>query len=352
MSASCAAPGTVVGQTSRGWWPSWRPARTCGHRYGGLPRRGRQGLSPSSEGHPDRPWSLGHSYSPWSFGSLIQPLVVGSLTAPLAGGQPSPGEVPAAVIGAAKDESSPFGGNPVRECPAATGAGDTRSPETDATRQVPPCGPRPVIKPLSPERYRVQFTIGQEAHDILRRLQTLLRREIPDGDAGAIFERALRLLHGEVEAARFGRTTKVKDKPPNDQKSVPAATPAYEDRIRPGADPRATSSAASAAPGASSHLHWERRGMAPSRYIPKAVRRAVWYRDRGQCAFVSASGQRCVEQEFLELHHLQPYALNGPATITNIALRCRLHNAYEAEVIFGARGILRHRQSERHEPPG
>jgi len=67
------------------------------------------------------------------------------------------------------------------------------------------------------------------------------------------------------------------------------------------------------------------------------VKRAVWYRDRGQCAFVSRSGVRCGEEEYLELHHIQPHALKGPATVANIALRCRRHNVYEAEVIFGAR---------------
>jgi hypothetical protein len=36
-----------------------------------------------------------------------------------------------------------------------------------------------VIETTSPERYRVQFTIGKESHDKLRRLQALLRREIP-----------------------------------------------------------------------------------------------------------------------------------------------------------------------------
>src|SRR5689334_9899547 len=53
---------------------------------------------------------------------------------------------------------------------------------------------RPVIENTSPDRYRVQFTIGKESHDRLRKLQALLRREIPDGDAGAIVERALVLL--------------------------------------------------------------------------------------------------------------------------------------------------------------
>jgi 5-methylcytosine-specific restriction endonuclease McrA len=181
---------------------------------------------------------------------------------------------------------------------------------------VPPVS-RAVVQPLSPERYRVQFTIGRDAHDILRRVQTLLRREIPDGDAGAIFERALRLLHMEVEAAKFGRPRKSGARKAARQGAPSAASTAYENRIRPGAD------AASPA----------------SRYIPKAVKRAVWYRDRAQCAFVSASGQRCAERDFLELHHIHPYALKGAATVTNIALRCRTHNAYEAEMVFGARRI-------------
>jgi len=76
----------------------------------------------------------------------------------------------------------------------------------------------------------------------------------------------------------------------------------------------------------------------PSRHIPNAVRRAVWRRDEGQCAFVATTGRRCSERNFLEFHHIQPYALEGPATVGNISIRCRRHNAYEAELIFGPRG--------------
>ena len=57
----------------------------------------------------------------------------------------------------------------------------------------------------------------------------------------------------------------------------------------------------------------------------------------GQCAFVSDAGRRCMERSFLELHHIQPHALEGPATVGNIALRCRRHNQYEAELVFGAK---------------
>jgi hypothetical protein len=67
------------------------------------------------------------------------------------------------------------------------------------------------------------------------------------------------------------------------------------------------------------------------------VKRAVWWRDAGQCAFVSDGGRRCTQRSFLELHHIQPYALNGPATVSNISLRCRRHNQYEGEVVFGMR---------------
>jgi 5-methylcytosine-specific restriction endonuclease McrA len=80
----------------------------------------------------------------------------------------------------------------------------------------------------------------------------------------------------------------------------------------------------------------EGAGRGPSsRHIPNAVKREVWRRDRRQCAFVSADGRRCGERAFLELHHVHPYSLDGAATVDNIALRCRSHNQYESEMIFG-----------------
>jgi len=155
---------------------------------------------------------------------------------------------------------------------------------------------RPTVRASAPQRYRVQFTIGQEAHDKLRRVQALLRREVRNGDPGLIFEKALDLLLEKVEKAKLGA----------------AATPRRRRVIRPGTD-------------------------RTSRHIPADVKRAVWLRDRGQCAFVAPTGVRCTERTFLELHHVQPHALQGPATAANIALRCRRHNQYEAEVVFGPR---------------
>src|SRR5262249_27517383 len=46
-------------------------------------------------------------------------------------------------------------------------------------------------------------------------------------------------------------------------------------------------------------------------------------------------GKRCGERVFLELHHVLPHGDGGEASLANIELRCRAHNAYEADLYFG-----------------
>jgi hypothetical protein len=118
-------------------------------------------------------------------------------------------------------------------------------------------------------------------------VQALLRREIPDGDPGVIFDRAVTLLLEKVERTKIGRATR------------PRPAPVIRSRT----------------------------DKNPSRTVPSAVKRVAWQRDGGQCAFVSSSGRRCAERSFLEFHHVQPHAQQGPATVGNISLRCRRHNA-------------------------
>ncbi len=47
----------------------------------------------------------------------------------------------------------------------------------------------PRLEPLAPQRFAVQFTIGQSAHERLRRAQELLSRRLPSGDLAEIFVR-------------------------------------------------------------------------------------------------------------------------------------------------------------------
>ncbi len=193
-------------------------------------------------------------------------------------------------------------------------------------------GPRPIVQPSAPGRYRVQFTIGHESHDELRRLQALLRREIPSGDPGLIFERALHLLLEKVEKAKLG----------NARRREAAGYPFRNDDATAVKDARAAvvprRDGASGDPAPNRAFRTE---PARSRHIPAAVRAAVWSRDNARCAFVGGSGNRCTERSFLEFHHLQPFAVGGTPTVGNIALRCRRHNQYEGELDFGARSRQR-----------
>jgi hypothetical protein len=45
-----------------------------------------------------------------------------------------------------------------------------------------------------------------------------------------------------------------------------------------------------------------------SRDVAADVKRVVWVRDAGRCAFLGASGHRCSERGILEYHHVVPYA--------------------------------------------
>src|SRR5262249_18804696 len=64
----------------------------------------------------------------------------------------------------------------------------------------------PVIAPLAPELYKIQFTARAEMHAKLRRAQDLMRHQIPTGDPAAIIDRALTMLVTHLEKTRLGAT--------------------------------------------------------------------------------------------------------------------------------------------------
>jgi 5-methylcytosine-specific restriction endonuclease McrA len=84
-----------------------------------------------------------------------------------------------------------------------------------------------------------------------------------------------------------------------------------------------------------------------SRYVPVAVRKEVWKRDAGSCAFVGSTGRRCNSRHQVQLHHLDPFARGGRATAANLTLRCRVHNHHAAEQDYGAEQIARQIASHR-----
>jgi len=153
-------------------------------------------------------------------------------------------------------------------------------------------------EPLSPERYRIQFTASRELRDKVERLQALMQE-----DLAAVIEAAVTEKLERLEAKRYGETKK----PRKDLENTDTS-------------PR-------------------------SRYMPAAVRRAVRKRDGNQCGFVDKNGRRCTERRHLEFHHHDPFGRGGDHDPAKISLRCRAHNAYLAEREYGMEVMQRYRRN-------
>jgi hypothetical protein len=155
-----------------------------------------------------------------------------------------------------------------------------------------------VLRPLAPARYRVQFTASEALRDKLERLQALL----PGADLATLVEQAVTEKLERLEARRFGRTKA----------------------------PRKTLGQADTSGG--------------RRSIPAPVRRAVYERAGGRCAFVDTLGRRCEARSRLEFHHRHPHGYGGDRTPDNISLLCRPHNLYLAEIDYGPAAVATHRR--------
>ena len=175
-------------------------------------------------------------------------------------------------------------------------AADTQAPAASIPR--PPLSGRRAVTPMAEDVFLIRLAASGEMVARLRHAQDLLAHAVARGDVIEVFDRGLKALIADLERKKAGVTT--------------------APRRRRKAEPNAT------AADAAGH----------TRYVEAGVRRAVWARDGGQCAYVSTDGRRCEARAFLQFHHLKPYEVGGPATVENIALRCRAHNQYEADVFF------------------
>jgi hypothetical protein len=149
-------------------------------------------------------------------------------------------------------------------------------PLAEVAPRIPPKSP-PLVVPLAPDRYRVTVTVSGDTCEMLELAQDLLRHAIPSGDPAEIVARALKLLVEDLARRKFAVTAGSKQ-------------------------PRRTA----------------RHPEEPT----AGVRRAVYLRDHGRCAFVGSNGRLCRARGLLEFHHVVPRAAGGLATADDISLRC------------------------------
>jgi len=161
-------------------------------------------------------------------------------------------------------------------------------------------------------------TIGHEAKGALDELKNLLSHQVPTGDPAIIVEKALALLLTETKRKRAAL---VKRPRANARKRNDEGKHGSTDKSR------------------------DDKGGQRTRVIPSNVRRAVFERDGGRCAFIDDNGRKCGSAWQVELHHCVPFGRDGPHSVENIELRCRAHNQYEAELEFGKAFMEKRRQS-------
>jgi len=180
-----------------------------------------------------------------------------------------------------------------------------------ASLAVPVPVARPELRPVSAETYSLRVTIDAACKAELDQLASLLSHKT-GGDLGAVLREAIRCgiaTHGKRRGA-------------------------VEPERRRGAAPDPATAAGSAtAPGA-----------VDPRAIPMEVKREVWKRDGGRCAWTSPDGRRCGSTWRLEFGHITPVAVGGPPTAANIRIECGAHNDHEADRFFGPDHMAKYRR--------
>jgi len=224
--------------------------------------------------------------------TLVQPVSVAaaaptSVPALVATAQLAPGRVVPADLSEPTKCMGPVSGGQGVLSPAAFEPASI--PESRSSEPA-----RPRVAPLSPGRYALQVTVNQRTYELLRQAKALLAHAQPSCDVADVLERALEGLVERLEKQKFAKTSR---------------------KVR-------------------------RRSHASGRHVPAEIKRAVYERDGGRCTFVGDNRKRCNARDRLEFDHVQPVARGGRSTAENLRLRCRAHNQFEAERVYGA-GFMR-----------
>ena len=149
------------------------------------------------------------------------------------------------------------------------------------------------IEPFAAHRVRFGFNGDEETLELVMRARNLLKHKYPFGQLEDIFKDALKALIDKKDPGR---------QPPTGQ------------------------------------------AVSLTRSLSRRVRRQVWERDGGQCAFEPPGGPRCQARGLLEFDHIRPWTLGGLSTADNLRLLCRAHNQAAAEGFFGSRDLPMNRE--------
>jgi hypothetical protein len=171
--------------------------------------------------------------------------------------------------------------------------------------------PRDVVEPLTADHRRLHVTVSRRLLKKLDAARDGLSHAIPGATTEQVIEAALDLLLEKQARARG-----LVKRPRTSIQAPPLELPLQEPPPPRRDGPRET--------------------------IPAAVRRAVWERDGGRCAWPLDAGGCCGSTHRLELDHVVPWSLGGESSVANLRVACSHHNRLAARRAFGERCVRRY----------
>lgn len=147
---------------------------------------------------------------------------------------------------------------------------------------------------VSSTQTEVRFVITDQLKDQLEEFRSLLGPKGATMGMAELVEAMTEISLESLKKKKFGQRRELK------QMALCDATPASES-------------------GSSSSPNSDFRKLNPvsknPRYIPRAIKYELWIRDRGECVM-------CGSRRNLNVDHVQPVALGGDSTISNLRLLC------------------------------
>jgi hypothetical protein len=173
------------------------------------------------------------------------------------------------------------------------------APAVAAPILAPPTPPS--VRPIAADTWSLRVTVNAAFKEELDRLTELLSHKLPGGELSAVLREAVHCAiekHGKRKGAVAPARTRARP--------APLGIPSAPSRTR-----------------------------GPREPVTAEVRRQVWKRDGGRCAWVGPDGHRCGSRWRVEVDHVDAAALGGPSTLPNLRLACWAHNRLHAEQTFG-----------------
>jgi len=175
------------------------------------------------------------------------------------------------------------------------------APQEGPPRRQPP---RRSVDPLTATESRLHLTVSRGFLDKVEQARAALSHSHPGASTDAIFEVGLDLII-ERHARRRGLVKNPRKKQAPRQRSAPVSPSPAAARAR-------------------------------ARYVPAAIRRAIWTRDQGKCQWPTHDGGICGSTCRVELDHIEPFAKGGRILRPEDGrLLCKSHQDLSARQVYG-----------------